>query len=218
MHFPPATWSGGAYPPFPLSTAVHHVGGINPGPPLLKQDDRADLQVGTAIASRDVSASVAARQIMPGNACNEPLPSSPQQQQLEMITQLLLDYVAGEPSVATQRALYTFFYLLQEDNRSALQLCAHDPFTHLAQQQDAEGHSLLYLAIFKGMYTLASWLVSDASFSVTAPFTGENDPKSNPLFLALETGADVTMLLSLCLLYTSPSPRDRQKSRMPSSA
>ena len=27
-----------------------------------------------------------------------------------------------------------------------------------------------------------------------------------------------TILLSICLLYTSPSPRDRQKSRMPSSA
>ena len=28
----------------------------------------------------------------------------------------------------------------------------------------------------------------------------------------------VGSLLSICLLYTSPSPRDRQKSRMPSSA
>ena len=28
----------------------------------------------------------------------------------------------------------------------------------------------------------------------------------------------VVMLLKICLLYTSPSPRDRQKSRMPSSA
>ena len=28
----------------------------------------------------------------------------------------------------------------------------------------------------------------------------------------------VATLLKLCLLYTSPSPRDRQKSRMPSSA
>ena len=27
-----------------------------------------------------------------------------------------------------------------------------------------------------------------------------------------------TRLVELCLLYTSPSPRDRQKSRMPSSA
>ena len=32
----------------------------------------------------------------------------------------------------------------------------------------------------------------------------------------LEAGTDV--LLEICLLYTSPSPRDRQKSRMPSSA
>ena len=29
---------------------------------------------------------------------------------------------------------------------------------------------------------------------------------------------DLWMMLSGCLLYTSPSPRDRQKSRMPSSA
>ena len=31
-------------------------------------------------------------------------------------------------------------------------------------------------------------------------------------------GIIVTFLISTCLLYTSPSPRDRQKSRMPSSA
>ena len=29
---------------------------------------------------------------------------------------------------------------------------------------------------------------------------------------------DLTDSISICLLYTSPSPRDRQKSRMPSSA
>ena len=41
----------------------------------------------------------------------------------------------------------------------------------------------------------------------------------------LERGFGITLgnslrrvLLSSCLLYTSPSPRDRQKSRMPSSA
>ena len=28
----------------------------------------------------------------------------------------------------------------------------------------------------------------------------------------------ICMMLQICLLYTSPSPRDRQKSRMPSSA
>ena len=29
---------------------------------------------------------------------------------------------------------------------------------------------------------------------------------------------DQTAMVKVCLLYTSPSPRDRQKSRMPSSA
>ena len=29
---------------------------------------------------------------------------------------------------------------------------------------------------------------------------------------------DISFLILICLLYTSPSPRDRQKSRMPSSA
>ena len=32
------------------------------------------------------------------------------------------------------------------------------------------------------------------------------------------TNTDLTTLYTVCLLYTSPSPRDRQKSRMPSSA
>ena len=31
-------------------------------------------------------------------------------------------------------------------------------------------------------------------------------------------GAKAGMIFNTCLLYTSPSPRDRQKSRMPSSA
>ena len=36
-------------------------------------------------------------------------------------------------------------------------------------------------------------------------------------FLA-QTTNDILRQLRICLLYTSPSPRDRQKSRMPSSA
>ena len=35
---------------------------------------------------------------------------------------------------------------------------------------------------------------------------------------AMANYADVVFSSSTCLLYTSPSPRDRQKSRMPSSA
>ena len=34
----------------------------------------------------------------------------------------------------------------------------------------------------------------------------------------LRVGADINLTPNACLLYTSPSPRDRQKSRMPSSA
>ena len=35
---------------------------------------------------------------------------------------------------------------------------------------------------------------------------------------AIQSETGITTELSTCLLYTSPSPRDRQKSRMPSSA
>ena len=34
----------------------------------------------------------------------------------------------------------------------------------------------------------------------------------------LTSDVNVRLVLEICLLYTSPSPRDRQKSRMPSSA
>ena len=40
-------------------------------------------------------------------------------------------------------------------------------------------------------------------------------PKSDSMDWKLVSGV---IMNSLCLLYTSPSPRDRQKSRMPSSA
>ena len=35
---------------------------------------------------------------------------------------------------------------------------------------------------------------------------------------AHNTGVGLVIVCDICLLYTSPSPRDRQKSRMPSSA
>ena len=41
----------------------------------------------------------------------------------------------------------------------------------------------------------------------------------NGLLASKEIGYATTVkMLVICLLYTSPSPRDRQKSRMPSSA
>ena len=48
--------------------------------------------------------------------------------------------------------------------------------------------------------------------------SNKRDPLSpkNPQFPA--KAKNVIFLFMTCLLYTSPSPRDRQKSRMPSSA
>jgi len=44
--------------------------------------------------------------------------------------------------------------------------------------------------------------------------------QANPIFMATDDGAinPDTQILETCLLYTSPSPRDRTRSRMPSSA
>ena len=41
---------------------------------------------------------------------------------------------------------------------------------------------------------------------------------ANAFKIAKEFGVDGDPMHQTCLLYTSPSPRDRQKSRMPSSA
>ena len=57
--------------------------------------------------------------------------------------------------------------------------------------------SIKTVSELKGQFTLRSGMVSNTYFD---KYQFESDPKL------------------LCLLYTSPSPRDRQKSRMPSSA
>ena len=43
-------------------------------------------------------------------------------------------------------------------------------------------------------------------------------PLGQALGIAGESGCGKTTLADSCLLYTSPSPRDRTRSRMPSSA
>ena len=49
---------------------------------------------------------------------------------------------------------------------------------------------------------------------------GEDNTTNNrmELMAAIKALESVTEMCEICLLYTSPSPRDRQKSRMPSSA
>ena len=53
----------------------------------------------------------------------------------------------------------------------------------------------------KNKISLAQWSMNKSFFS------GKKDPHNFAVYAA-----------NICLLYTSPSPRDRQKSRMPSSA
>ena len=53
--------------------------------------------------------------------------------------------------------------------------------------------------------------------NVQKSYDGETLVVKN-LNLDIQEGEFLTMLGPSCLLYTSPSPRDRQKSRMPSSA
>ena len=55
---------------------------------------------------------------------------------------------------------------------------------------------------------------TESQFELSGSFHLEQD--ANTGYLVLE--ASVPKGSYICLLYTSPSPRDRQKSRMPSSA
>ena len=47
---------------------------------------------------------------------------------------------------------------------------------------------------------------------------GPSDEDQNKMLKELNYKSLDDLIKSTCLLYTSPSPRDRQKSRMPSSA
>ena len=61
---------------------------------------------------------------------------------------------------------------------------------------------VLVLILFVGYSLLDGF---DLGVGVLLPFLGK-------------TKEEKDILINSCLLYTSPSPRDRQKSRMPSSA
>ena len=57
---------------------------------------------------------------------------------------------------------------------------------------------------------------ADINFVTMANFDPETLPLENYFLPELEIGT--TLIDFLCLLYTSPSPRDQRGSRMPSSA
>ena len=61
-------------------------------------------------------------------------------------------------------------------------------------------------------------LISSLLLILTLSLGGGVASKGNDTAATYENLRLFTEVLSICLLYTSPSPRDRQKSRMPSSA
>ena len=78
-----------------------------------------------------------------------------------------------------------------------------------------------------------SSLLAVAAFNARWLFDGVDEPSTSPYFedvsgarahvdavrdVVREVNADVVVLFEVCLLYTSPSPRDKRQSRMPSSA
>ena len=82
-----------------------------------------------------------------------------------------------------------------------------------AQEGYFNYNRLWTLLIDKGITKTQMHLQADISTNILAKMR-----KDEPI--AMESLTKITTVLhcGLCLLYTSPSPRDRQKSRMPSSA
>ena len=69
---------------------------------------------------------------------------------------------------------------------------------------------------FKEIKSVANIAPSDLSKKIPGePFTVEQAVRS---YVWTQQGMDIPGLSKACLLYTSPSPRDRTRSRMPSSA
>ena len=91
-------------------------------------------------------------------------------------------------------------------------------FLTTIQWDGAEGHALN--SAFYGGWGYGKHKRPDASnssFAMDALVAAGVDPKSTPFQRNLVFNSR-TQNLSSCLLYTSPSPRDRTRSRMPSSA
>ena len=109
-------------------------------------------------------------------------------------------------------------------------------FRVVAQVEDTiEAKGALVVVLSKAALK-SCWLISNAQYScelaarrpVLVVYQIEDLPQDHPLALYYAQAAVIhaskkvadpsTRLVNTCLLYTSPSPRDRTRSRMPSSA
>ena len=125
-----------------------------------------------------------------------------------------------------KKLLNAFLDLAEKENNTIM-----PGFTHLqAAQPIAFGHHLLaYFEMFKRDYErlqesykrintmpLGSAALAGTSYPINRERTAEILGFERISQNSLDAVSDRDF--AICLLYTSPSPRDRQKSRMPSSA
>ena len=87
--------------------------------------------------------------------------------------------------------------------------------THLEHPEDS---------ILSGDLTVLDWFTSidndiSAKIDGSPAIVWGTEPKTGKFFVGTKSVFNKKLIkINYCLLYTSPSPRDRQKSRMPSSA
>ena len=75
----------------------------------------------------------------------------------------------------------------------------------------------MFKKAYEGGYAIGAFNVNN--MEIIQGITEGAKMENAPLILQVSAGArKYAKHVYLCLLYTSPSPRDRQKSRMPSSA
>ena len=84
----------------------------------------------------------------------------------------------------------------------------------------AKGASVFALSQQGATSSAARWMANKENSSdlIGGINIKVKDKQVAHLLLDMSTTAQINDSLRVCLLYTSPSPRDRQKSRMPSSA
>ena len=92
-----------------------------------------------------------------------------------------------------------------------------DPFSYVGLSQ---GNELISSGTVEesGFVVLVFDPINDVT-NLDITITGQNKiPHFNEIFVASPDGAFTSLSSQSCLLYTSPSPRDRTSCRMPSSA
>ena len=119
---------------------------------------------------------------------------------------LLMDLLWADPMKQRHAKTRTFE---ENETRGVSVRFGHQPLKKLLDQEKLKslvrGHEL-----HQRGFKFHKWGSEDDDPCVITIFSAPNYCQS--------TNEAAVMSVSICLLYTSPSPRDRQKSRMPSSA